>query len=70
VVRGVDAARVVEERRVVLAAGAAKATRAAVGDRQVGALGEHAAAQLVGVDPHGVVGLVADVGVGLLRLFT
>ena len=44
--------------------------RAALGEPEVAALADHPAAQLVGVHPHRVVGLVAGLGVRLARAFT
>jgi hypothetical protein len=40
---------------------------AALGHAEVAALADHLAAQLAAVDAHGVVGAVADIGVGLAR---
>ena len=69
VVAAVDARRVVDGVGVDEAAGEGELDAAELGQPEVAPLTDHAAPQLVAVDPHAVVGPVADVGVGLrLRL--
>ena len=67
VVGAVDAAGVVDRVGVDPAAGERVLDAAALGEAEVAALPDDAAAELAGVDADGVVGLVADVGVVLAR---
>jgi hypothetical protein len=67
VVGAVDAGRVVYGVRVDLAPVQGVLHAPSLGEAEVPALADHAAPELCRVDPHGVVGPVADVGVGLAR---
>jgi hypothetical protein len=65
VVGAVDPGRVVDGVGVDPHAGPGQLDAGPLGEAQVAALGHHPAADLGGVDPQGVVGLVAHLGVGL-----
>ena len=65
VVAAVDAGRVVDGVGVDEPAGEGVLDPPELGEPEVAALADHAAAQVAAVDAHAVVGAVADVGVGL-----
>ena len=65
VIGAVDSARVVDGVRVDLAAAQRELDTRGLGQAEVAALADHATAQLRSVDSHGIVGLVAGVGLGL-----
>ena len=65
VVAAIDTGRVVDRVGVDQAIGECVLDAAELREPEVPALGDHPAAQLRTVDPEGVVGAVADVGVGL-----
>ena len=67
VVRRVDAGRIVERVGVDLASAQRRLDPAALGEAEIGALADHARAQLVGVDADRVVGAIAGVGLALAR---
>lgn len=66
-VGAVDPGRVVDGVGVDPAAAHRKGDASGLGQAQVGTFADHLGAQFAAVDPDGVIGLVADLGVGLVR---